>query len=130
MAPFEELYGRKCISPLYLDEVGEWKVLRPDTVGDIIEIIRKIKTQIKEAQDRQKSYADKGWTDLTFAVGDKVFLKVWPSNRIIKFGSTGKLRQRYNFPYDVLERMGPIFYQLALPPNHINLHDVFSCVSA
>ena len=29
MAPFEALYGRKCRSPVYWDEVGERKLLGP-----------------------------------------------------------------------------------------------------
>ena len=32
MAPYEALYGRRCRSPLYWDEVGERRVLGPDAV--------------------------------------------------------------------------------------------------
>ena len=58
MAPYEALYGKKCRSPLYWDEVGERKTLGPDSVEEMIEIVRQIRERIKEAQDRQKSYAD------------------------------------------------------------------------
>jgi hypothetical protein len=30
MAPFEMLYGRRCRTPLFWNETGEWKVFRPD----------------------------------------------------------------------------------------------------
>ena len=64
MAPYEALYGRKCRSPLYWDEVGERKVLGPDSVSEMIEIVRQIRGRIKEAQDRQKSYSDARRTEI------------------------------------------------------------------
>ncbi|XP_057770966.1 uncharacterized protein LOC130990755 [Salvia miltiorrhiza] len=86
MAPYEALYGKKCRLPLYWDKVGERRILGPDTVGEMINIVRQIRQRIKEAQDRQKSYANKCRTDLQFECGDKVFLKVSPSKGIISFG--------------------------------------------
>jgi len=37
----------------------------------------------------------------------------------------GKLSPRYIGPYDILERIGPVAYRLALPMALSNLHDVF-----
>jgi hypothetical protein len=34
MAPYVALYGRKCQSPLYWDEVGERQLLGPELVQD------------------------------------------------------------------------------------------------
>ena len=125
MAPYEALYGRKCRSPLYWDEVGERKMLGPEVVNEMVEIVRQIKGRIKEAQDRQKSYADARRTDLQFKVGDKVFLKVSPSKGIIRFGVKGKLRPRFIGPYEILEEIGPVAYRLALPPSFGSVHNVF-----
>ena len=86
MVPYEAFYGKKCRSPLYWDEVGERKVLGPESIAEMIEDVRKIRERIKEAQDRQKSYADLRRTELSFEVGDKIFLKVSPSRGIIHFG--------------------------------------------
>ena len=86
MAPYEALYGRKCRSPLYWDEVGERRVLGPDAVEEMVGIVRQIRERIKEAQNRQKSYADVRRTDLQFQVGNKVFLKVSPSKGITRVG--------------------------------------------
>ncbi|KAL1549147.1 hypothetical protein AAHA92_17282 [Salvia divinorum] len=108
MAPYEALYGRKCRSPLYWDEVGERRILGPDSVEEMIEIVRRIRQRIKEAQDRQKSYADVRRTDLQFNVGDKVFLKVSPSKGITRFGVKGKVKPRYVGPYEILENVGPV----------------------
>ena len=125
MAPNEALYGKKCRPPLYRNEVGERKILGPDSVKEMIEIVRQIRERIKEAQDRQKSYADARRTNLQFKAGDKVFLKVSPSKGITRFGVKGKLRPRFIGPYEILEEVGPVAYGLALPPSFGNVHNVF-----
>ena len=58
MALYEALYGRKCRSPLYWDEVGERRALGLDAVEEMVGIVRQIRARMKEAQDRQKSYDD------------------------------------------------------------------------
>ena len=58
MAPYEALYGRKCISPLHWDEVGELALLRPELLQQAIDKIQVVRERIKAAQDRCKSYAD------------------------------------------------------------------------
>ena len=37
MTPYEALYGRKCRSPLYWDELSERRILGPDIVQDTID---------------------------------------------------------------------------------------------
>ena len=58
-------------------------------------------------------------------MGDKVFLKVSPWRKILRFGQKGKLSLRFIRPYEILERIGPVAYRLALPPELAKLHDVF-----
>ena len=115
MAPYEALYGRKCRSPLYWDDVGERRALGLNAVEEMVEIVRQIRARMKEAQDRQKSYADVRRSDLQFHAGDKVFLKVSPSKGITRFGVKGKLKPRFIGPYEILG-VGPVDYRLALPP--------------
>jgi transposase InsO family protein len=43
MAPYEALYGRKCRSPLYWDELGERRILGPDIVQDTIDKVALIR---------------------------------------------------------------------------------------
>jgi hypothetical protein len=45
--------------------------------------VRVVRKRMKEAHDRQKSYADNRRRPLEFQVGDKVFLKVAPWKGII-----------------------------------------------
>ena len=63
--------------------------------------------------------------DIEYEVGDKVFLKVSPWKKILRFGRKGKLSPRFIGPYEVLERIGPVAYRLALPLELAKLHDVF-----
>ena len=54
-----------------------------------------------------------------------MFLKVSPWKKILRFGRKGKPSPRFIGPYEVLERIGPVAYHLALPPELAKLHDVF-----
>ena len=42
-----------------------------------------------------------------------------------RFGIKGKLAPRYIGPFTILERRGKVAYQLELPPNLSQVHDVF-----
>ena len=87
--------------------------------------IQIVKQCMKAAQDRQKSYADLHRRDIEYAVGDKVFFKVSPWKGILRFGRHEKLSPRYIGPYEVIERVGPLAYKLALPPELSQIHNVF-----
>ncbi|XP_058005397.1 uncharacterized protein LOC131181363 [Hevea brasiliensis] len=58
-------------------------------------------------------------------VGDKVFLKVSPWKKILRFVKKGKLSPRFINPYEIIKRVGPIAYRLALPPELSKIHNVF-----
>ena len=44
---------------------------------------------------------------------------------VARFGKKGKLSPRYIGPYEVIERVGPVSYKLALPVELAQIHDVF-----
>ncbi len=54
-----------------------------------------------------------------------MFLKVSPSRGMRRFGVSGKLSARFIGPFEVLERVGPEAYRVALPPRLAGTHDVF-----
>ena len=62
---------------------------------------------------------------MEYEVGDKVFLKVSPWRKVLRFGKKKKLSPRFIDPYEVLERIEPVAYRLALPLELAKLHDVF-----
>ena len=43
----------------------------------------------------------------------------------MRFGNKGKLSPRYIDPYEIIEKIGPLAYRLALPPELSRIHDVF-----
>ncbi|KAK5794074.1 hypothetical protein PVK06_035268 [Gossypium arboreum] len=125
MAPYEALYGRRCRSPVCWTELNEKKMIGPELVQETESTVKKIRERLKTAFDRQKSYADLKRRDIEYSVGDKVFLKVSPWKKILRFGQKGKLSPRFIGPYEVIERIGPVAYRLALPPELQKMHDVF-----
>jgi hypothetical protein len=63
-----------------------------------------IRENLRVAQSRQKHYADNRRRDLTFEVGDFVYLKVLPTRVLHHFKVKGKLALRYVGPFKVLGR--------------------------
>ncbi|KAL4023162.1 hypothetical protein IC575_016912 [Cucumis melo] len=125
MTPFEALYGKCCRSTVCWGEVGEQRLMGPELVQSTNEAIQKIRSRMHTAQSRQKSYADVRRKDLEFEVGDKVFLKVAPMRGVLRFERRGKLSPRFVGPFEILERIGPVAYRLALSPSLSTVHDVF-----
>ena len=125
MAPYEALYGRKCRTPLCWTELSERKVIGPDLIRETEEKVKMIREKLKVATDRQKSYTDMKRKDIRYEVGEKVFLKVSPWKKVMRFGKKGKLSPRFIGPYEVIEKVGPVAYRLALPPDLEKIHNVF-----
>nr|GEY24682.1 retrotransposon protein, putative, Ty3-gypsy subclass [Tanacetum cinerariifolium] len=121
----EALYGRKFRTPIAWTEVGETKLLGPEIVQETTDKIVQIKERLKDARDRQKSYADKRQKLLEFSACDKVLLKVSPRKGVVCFGKRSKLSPRYVGPFEIVERIGPVAYRLRLPQELVGVHDTF-----
>ena len=48
-----------------------------------------------------------------------------PKREVVKFGKRRKLSPRFIRPFEILERVGTVVYQLALPPSMLGVHEVF-----
>jgi hypothetical protein len=83
-----------------------------------------VRENLKLAQSRQKSYANNRRRELRFQVGDFVYLKVSPMRGLHCFKIRGKLAPRYIGPFKILEQRGEVGYQLELPPQLSDVHDV------
>ena len=114
MAPYEALYRRRCRTLVCWTRLNEHKVIVLDIVKDTEEKVQVIWQRLKAASDRLKSYADLKMRDIEYEVGDKVFLKVLPLRKILRFGKKGKLSSRFIGPYEILERNCLVAYRLAL----------------
>ncbi|GAU44717.1 hypothetical protein TSUD_400290 [Trifolium subterraneum] len=125
MAPYEALYGRKCQTPLCWYKDGESTLVGPELVQQTTEKVRLIQERMKTAQSRQKSYADQQRRPLEFQEGEHVFLRVTPTTGVGRALKSKKLTPKFIGPYQILKRVGPVAYEIALPPNLANLHSVF-----
>jgi hypothetical protein len=100
-------------------------VFGPDILLEAEENIKMARENLKIAQSRQRSYADTRRRELSFEVGDFVYLKVSPIRGVRRFGVKGKLAPRYIGLYQILARHGEVAYQLSLPENLSAVHNVF-----
>ena len=124
MAPFEALYGCRCRTLLSWSQTGERKIFGPDLVTEAENKVKVIQANLKAAQPRQKSYADKRRKPLQFEVGDHVY-RISPTKGVQRFGLKGKLAPRYIGPFEILEECGPVAYRIRLPSRLAAIHDVF-----
>jgi len=125
MAPFEALYGRRCRTPVNLSEAGQRNVFGPEMVSEAEEQVRFIQENLKIAQSRQKSYADKKHQLVSFQVGDHAYLRVSPMKGVQRFRVKGKLAPRYVESFPIIERCGPVAYRLELPAQLSAVHNIF-----
>jgi hypothetical protein len=106
MAPFEFPYGRPCQTPLSWDRLEDRVQVGPEAIQEMEEQMKTIRPRVKEAQDRQKNYVDAHRVDRSYEVSDRVFLRVKPHKRLIKFGKGDNLSPRFVGPFDIVERKG------------------------
>ncbi|KAK1435339.1 hypothetical protein QVD17_01100 [Tagetes erecta] len=125
MSPYEMLYGRKCRTPICWGEVGQRELGNNEVVKATVEKIDIIRTHLKAAQDRQKSYADRRRRPIEFHVGDQVMLKVSPWKGVIRFRKRGKLSPRFIGPFKIIARVGNVAYRLELPEELTGIHNTF-----
>jgi hypothetical protein len=125
MVLFEMLYGRRCQTPLFWNETGERKIFGPDIPEEAEKQVYMVKENLHVVQSRQKSYADHRRRELSFDMGDFIYLKVSPMRGLRRFKVRGKLAPRFIGPFKILEKRGEVAYQLELPPQLSDVHDVF-----
>jgi len=125
MSPFEALYGRPCKTPLMWSQPGERSFFDSAKIQDAEEGVAQVRENLRIAQSRYKSYADKRRRRLEFNVGDFVYLKVSPLRGTVRFHVKGKLAPRFVGPYKICKRIGKLAYKLELPEELTGVHPVF-----
>ncbi|KAA3465714.1 DNA/RNA polymerases superfamily protein [Gossypium australe] len=108
MAPYEALYGHKCMTPMCWTELGEKKVLRSNLVQEMENTVKIIRDHLRRK-------------DIELSVGNRVFLKVSPCKNVLGFGHKGKYSLRFIGPYRIIKRVGPVAYQTD------RIHDIEVC---
>jgi hypothetical protein len=110
---------------LFWNEPRENQVFGSEILQKVERQVQLVRENLQLAQSRQKSYGDNRRRKLSFKVGDFVYLKVSPMRGLRCFKIRGKLAPRYIGPFKILEQRGKVAYQLELPPQLSDVHDVF-----
>jgi hypothetical protein len=108
-----------------LDQIRGRQIFGPKLIQEAEEQVRIIRENLRVAQTRQRSYADNRGRPPEFEEGDHVYLKVSPLRGMRKFKVKGKLSPRFIGPFRVFRRVGEMAYQLELPDNLSDVHNVF-----
>jgi hypothetical protein len=125
MTPFEVVYGKKPPSlPQYL--TGSTSLEALDSVlTDRDDILQLLKNKLLKAQAAMKKSADQHRLPHPFKVGDRVYVKLRPHRQTSVAGQRlRKLSKRYYGPFEITRAMGPVAFELSLPPES-KIHPVF-----
>jgi hypothetical protein len=87
--------------------------------------VRLIQDRLRVAQSRQKSYYDQKHRQISFELDEYVYLRVSPTRGLQRFKVKGKLAPRFIGPFRIIARRGKVTYQLELPAELSDVHDVF-----
>jgi hypothetical protein len=74
----------------------------PEMIQEMENMVRKVQQNLKEAQNRQKSYGDLKRRHLEFQAGDHVYLKVKSRKSSLKLRNYAKLAPRFCGPFEIL----------------------------
>jgi hypothetical protein len=107
------------------DQLGEKQVFGLNILLEAKENIKMVRENMKIPQLRQRTYADIIRRELSFEVGDFVYLKVSPIRGVRRFGVKRKLAPRYVGLYQILAKCGEVAYQQSLSKDLSAVHDVF-----
>ena len=126
MSPFEVLYGRKCRTPLNWSETGDSKIFGPDILREAEEKVHKIREHLEDSPvSAEELLLIRRRRDVTSESEISSILKCHPSKAMQRFQIKGKLAPRYIGPFKILSRRGEVSYQLELPEEMSEVHDVF-----
>jgi hypothetical protein len=122
MSPFYMNYGCHPRMPDDLEKALHDNPAGYDYVMNIHTAVRNAREQLKQAQNRQITYANSKRRDQTFEPGDLVLLST--SNLRLKVPGSQKLLPRYIGPFPVEKQVGNAAYKLSLPAA-MRVHPVF-----
>ncbi|OIT40760.1 hypothetical protein A4A49_57224, partial [Nicotiana attenuata] len=125
MTPFKALYGR--------DPPTVARYIMGSSPSDLVEaylvdrdeILALLKSNLARAQNRMKALADQHRLEMTYQVGDWVYVKLKPYRQnTVRLQQHPKLGRRYFGPFKILKRIGEVSYKLDLP-DAARIHPVF-----
>jgi len=100
-----------------LDHMGNW--------NDVLPLVEFTYNNSYHSSIGMAPYADMRRQPLEFDEGDHVFLRVTQITGIRRVLKSRKLTPRFLGPYQITRRIEAAAYEIALPPQLSNLHNVF-----
>ena len=124
LTPFEVTYGKPPPSILqYLHDTSQVEAM--DILLANHQCIRSVlHGRLRKAQENMKKAADSHRQDVSYSQGDWVYIRLRPYRQSSIASSYYKLSKSYFGPFQILERIGPVAYHLALPVKS-RIHPVF-----
>ncbi|KAI0500465.1 hypothetical protein KFK09_018678 [Dendrobium nobile] len=123
--PFKILYGRDP-PPLVNYQKGTTPVYLVDQyLEERDRVLEELKEHLLRAQQIMKTRADSHCKNVTFEVGEMVYLKLRPyRQKTVANRRSEKLSPRYYGPFEIERKVGMVAYRLKLPPQS-SIHPVF-----
>jgi hypothetical protein len=109
---------------LFWSETGKWKVFGPDILQEAEREVCMVRENLQIAQSRQKSCANHRRRELSFEVGDFMYLKVSPMRGLWRFKVWGKLTPWFIGLFKITKKRGEVAYQLELSLQLSDVHNV------
>ena len=125
MTPSEAVYGIPPPSLLkYVPETSNVQAV-DELLRDRDSTLSELRRNLLLAQNLKKCQADQHQREVSFAIGDYVYLKLQPYRQSsVAFPRSMKLSPRFYGPYKVIEKVGTMAYKLELPSDS-QIHNVF-----
>lgn len=123
--PFEVVYGRQPPSILrFLSNETKVAAVALE-LSERDEALKQLKIHLQRAQEQMTIYANKKRRDVSFIVGEWVFLKLRPHRQhsVVK-RINQKLAARFYGPFKIVAKIGEVAYKLQLP-DQSRIHPVF-----
>lgn len=124
MSPFEALYGRKCRTPSVQSGPEDRLRSGPEMLEEMEGLVKKVCSNLKAAQDRQKRFVDRKRRFKEYQVSDHMYVRNRARKITLQWSGCSKLAPTYCGSFQILVRIEPVAYQLALP-SHIRVQNVF-----
>ncbi|GKD06848.1 transposon Tf2-1 polyprotein, partial [Tanacetum coccineum] len=125
MTPFEALYGRPPPSILPYTAGSSPIATLDEALRKKQSLLDTLKACLAHARNQMKQQTDKHRKAKIFEVGQWVYLKLQPYRQVfVQRRRSQKLATRYYRPFRILHRIGPVAYELDLPPA-ARIHNVF-----
>lgn len=89
------------------------------------QVLQQLRANLSKAQARMKRLADTKRTEINYAVGELVFVKLHPYKQSsVTSRRHPKLTMRYYGPFPIIQKLGSVAYKLQLPTD-ARIHPVF-----